>query len=135
VSEKQKKNAFFGKIEDRQAAVDLAKGCGTAFLVVAALQAALSYFIGYSVLVDAALYAICGYFIRAKHSRAAAVVALLLAALGLVVTFLNKAGHDLGGGNNIFLALILAWAGVRAVEATFKLRGKFSIASVAPENT
>ncbi|MDR7134561.1 surface polysaccharide O-acyltransferase-like enzyme [Lysobacter niastensis] len=132
MSEEQKKSSWFGKIDGRDGAIELAKGCGTAFLVVAALQAALSFIIGYSVLIDAALYAFCGYFIRNKHSRVAAVVALLLALIALVVTFINKAGQNLGGGNNVFIALIVAWAGVRAVEATFKLHGKLSAqASVA----
>jgi hypothetical protein len=28
-------------------------------------------------------------------------------------------------GKNIFLAVIMLWVGIRAVEATFKLHGKF----------
>jgi hypothetical protein len=34
-----------------------------------------------------------------------------------------------GGGNNIILALIVAWAAVRAVEATFKLHGRIKDAA------
>lgn len=135
MNEKQKKGVWFGKIDSRDEAVELAKGCGAAFLVVAAIQGALSFIVGYSLLIDAALYALCGYFIRTKHSRAAAVIVLLLAVVGLVVTILNKTGHNLGGGSNVFLALVVAWAGVRAVEATFKLRGRFSAQVLVPENT
>ena len=57
----------------------------------------------------------------------AALVLLVSAVIGAGVTFASKAGADLGGGNNIFLALIVLWAGIRAVEATFKLHGRFAV--------
>jgi hypothetical protein len=57
----------------------------------------------------------------------AALVLLVSAVIGAGVTFANKAGADLGGGNNIFLALIVLWAALRAVEATFKLHGRFAV--------
>ena len=47
----------------------------------------------------------------------------------MIVTVANKLGENLGGGTNIFLAVIVLWAAIRAVEATFKLRGKFSAQS------
>ena len=57
----------------------------------------------------------------------AALVLLVSAVIGAGVTFANKSGADLGGGNNIFRALIVLWAGIRAVEATFKLDGRFAV--------
>lgn len=55
-----------------------------------------------------------------------AVALLVLSLVGVGVTFANRAGANLGGGNNIILAIFVLWAAVRAVDATFKLRGKFS---------
>ena len=121
-----KKKGWLSKIESRADALKVVKDSSTAFFVVAAIQAALSFLVGFSVLIDAFIYAIGGFFLRRFNSRAAAIVLLLLAVLSAGVTVANKLGENLGGGNNIFLALIVLWAAIRAVEATFKLRGKFA---------
>lgn len=123
---KEKKKGWFSKIESREDALKVVKDTSSGFFFVAALQAALSFLVGFSVLFDAFIYVIGGFFLRRYNSRAAAVVLLVLAVAGAGVTFANKAGANLGGGNNIFLALIVLWAAIRAVEATFKIRGRFS---------
>ena len=129
-----KKDGLFSKIADREGAIKVARDCAAAFWVVAAIQAALSFFIGFGVLIDAAIYTACGYFVRSNYSRFAAVVALILAALALVVTFMNSAGGNLGGGNNMILAVIIAWAAIRSVEATFKIHGRFKEDAVTSGN-
>jgi cobalamin synthase len=126
VAKEQKKAGWFSKIASREDALKIIKDTSNGFFVVAAIQAALSFLVGYSILFDAALYAVGGFFLRKFNSRVAAVLLLLLAAIGAGVTFANKVGANLGGGNNIFLALIVLWAGVRAVEATFKLHRRFA---------
>ncbi len=130
----EKKKGSFSKIENRDDALKMVKDTSLAFFFVAGLQAILSYWIGSGVLIDAAVYAIGGFFLRRFNSRTAAVILLILALLGAGVTIANKAGANLGGGNNIILALIILWAGIRAVEATFKLHGRFSSAP-APDPT
>lgn len=132
MSEQQlKKMGLFSKIESREDALKVVKDTSLGFFVVAGLQAALSFLVGFSVLFDAVIYVAGGFFLRRFNSRAAAVVLLLLAIAGAGVTFANKAGANLGGGSNIFLALIVLWAAIRAVEATFKLRGRFSAETAA----
>ncbi len=126
----EKKKGSFSKIESRDEALKMVKDTSRAFFFVAGLQAILSYWIGFGVLVDAAIFAIGGFFLFRFNSRAAAVALLLLALLSAGVTIANKAGANIGGGNNIILALIILWAGIRAVEATFKLHGRFSPVSV-----
>jgi predicted ferric reductase len=128
-----KKKGLFSKIETRDDALKAVKDTSMGFFVVAALQAALSFLVGFSVLVDAALYVIGGFFVRRFHSRVAAVALLLLALVAAGVTVANKLGENLGGGNNILLAVIVLWAAVRAVEATFKLHGRFSEKAIAVE--
>lgn len=130
---KEKKKGWFAKIESRDDALKVVKDTSMGFFFVAALQAALSFLVGFSILFDAVIYAVGGFFLRRYNSRAAAVVLLILAVVGAGVTFANKAGANLGGGNNIFLALIVLWAAIRAVEATFKLRGRYSVEAVASE--
>jgi hypothetical protein len=68
-------------------------------------------------------------FLRRFNSRTAAIVLFILASVAMAVTVANKAGANLGGGTNIILALIVLWAAIRAVEATFKLHGKFAASS------
>jgi len=128
-----KKAGWFSKMKSREDALEIAKGAATGFFVVAAIQGALSFVVGFSILFDAVVYAAGGFFVRRFHSRVAAVVLFLVALVAVGVTLANKAGANLGGGNNIFLALIVLWASVRAVEATFKLHGRFAAATSATE--
>jgi hypothetical protein len=123
-----KKKGWFSKIESRDEALKMVEEASMAIFAIAALQAALSYFFGISLLVDAALYAIGGFFLRRLNSRAAASLLLALALVGAGVTAANELGESVGGSNNILLALILVWVAVRAVDATFKLHGKFAVA-------
>jgi hypothetical protein len=121
-----KKRGLFSSIESREDALKVAKDASTAFFLIAGLQALLSFVIGFSILLDAAFYLVGGFFVRRFHSRAAAIVLLLLAGISAAVTVGNRMGADLGGGKNVVLALIVLWAAIRAVEATFKLRGRFA---------
>jgi hypothetical protein len=135
MAEVEKKSGIFSAIRTRDDAERVAKDCGNAIFVVAAIQGAIGAFIAPPLLFDAAVYVLCGYFIRFRKSRSAAVIALLLSGIGFVVTVLNRMGQDVGGGNNIFLAVIVVIAGVRAVEATFKVNGRYKNASNAAEST
>ncbi len=46
------------------------------------------------------------------------------------MTFLNLVGVTALGGNNVILGLLIFWAAIRAVEATFKLQGQFAEESI-----
>jgi hypothetical protein len=120
-----KKPGLFSAIQDRDGAIKIARDCGNAFLMLAVLQGAIGLFLARSLLVDAAIFALCGLYIRRSYSRAAAILCLAVAAFAAVTTFANRVGANVGGGKNIFLAVIMLWVGIRAVEATFKLHGKF----------
>jgi hypothetical protein len=112
---------WFSKIETTDQALQVVKDTSNVFLVIAAIQAAGSFLVGYSILVDAVIYASGGFILRKYNSRAAAVSLLILTGIAVVATVGNKLGMQLGGGTNVFLALIVFWAGVRAVLATYKL--------------
>ena len=120
------KMKMFSSIGDREAAVAMAKDCGNAFFLIAAIQGVVGALVMPSVLADAVVYALCGYFVRFKHSRVAAVLGLLLSAFVLWVTLSNWFGQSQSGGSNIILAVVITIAAVRAVEATFKLHGRFA---------
>ena len=123
---KKQKKGVFSKIENRDDALKTIKDASIAFLVLAVIQGALGVFIAPSMLVDAALYAILGLILMKWKARTAAVLLLLLAGLATVVTVMNLLGIMAEGGRNIILALIVLVVAVRAVEATFKLHGKYA---------
>ena len=124
--EKEKKKRWLTKIENREDALKMVKDTTTGFFVVAGIIAAISFVLGFSLLIDAALYTVGAFFIRKYNSRAAAVMLLILASVSAGITLANMTGANLGGGNNLFLAIIIFWAAIRAVEATYKLHGRFS---------
>ena len=73
---------------------------------------------------DAILYLIFGAILLKFKSRVSAILLLLLTSGALVMTFINKINPDLKngtGGTNLFLAVIMIWVSVRAIQATFKL--------------
>jgi hypothetical protein len=121
-----KKNSWFSKIENREDALKVIKDTSTAFIAIAILQAILSYFFGPSVLIDAIINAGGAFFLRRFNSRVAAIVLLVVAVLSVGITIANLLGAKLGTGTNILMAIIVFWAGVRAVEATFKFHGRFA---------
>lgn len=122
----KKKNGLFDKIENRDEALKLVRDASIGFFILAAIQGAASFLLGSSLLIDAALYVVGGFFLFKFRSRTAAVLLLLLACLGAGVTIANKMGANLGGGGNVILSLIVLVVAARAVEATFKLRGRFA---------
>ena len=121
-------NALFGRIANREAAIDLAKWAALGFFLAAAFVAFFAFFVGPRLLFVAAVYAICGYFTRYKFSRLAAVAGVSLSVLCFLVPFLFPESRS----GMVFALLI--WFGVRGIEATFKLHGRFSLQS-SSQNT
>jgi hypothetical protein len=123
-----KKFSLMSKIESREDALKVAKEVSTAFFVLAAVQGAIGAFIMPSMIIDAILYAVLAAMLRMWKSRVVAVILLLLATASAVTTVLTKFGVAELGGGNIFLAGAVLWAGIRGVQATFLLRGRFAAA-------
>jgi hypothetical protein len=121
-----KKKGLFSSIDSREDALKMTRDAAWGFLFVAALQALLGFLIAPSVLIDAAVLALLGSVLMKWHSRAAAVLLLLVSIGQATVTVLNQMGVTAIGGKNIYLAIIMVIVSVRAVEATFKLHGRFA---------
>ncbi|MDX2027273.1 MAG: hypothetical protein SFW62_01405 [Alphaproteobacteria bacterium] len=124
----KKKHIMFSRIENREDALKMVRDVSYGFFFVAVLQTlvGLLFLHDFSVLVDAAIYVVGGLFLLRFKSRAAAVAILLMALLAAGVTGANIGSSRPYGGTNIILALIILWAAIRAVEATFKLHGRFT---------
>lgn len=128
--EKVKKKGMFAKIESREDALKTIKDCAYGFFVVAAIQAGAGYFIAPSLIIDAILYIALAGILLKWNSRVAAIFLLIISGVAVYMTVLNRLGMAAEGGNNIFLALIMLWAGIRSVEATFKVNGKYAQARI-----
>jgi hypothetical protein len=117
---------MFSSIDTREEALKMCKDAALGFFFVAALQGALGFFLMPSMLIDAVILGLLAFFLMKSQSRAAAVLLLLVSAGQATVTLLNRLGVTQMGGKNIILAVIMVIAAVRAVEATFKLQGRFT---------
>ena len=120
----KKKNAWFGKIETREEALKVIKDSSYGFFFIAVLQAVIGFALGMNLWLDAVLYLIFGGILLKFKSRVAAILLLLLTSGALVMTFINKINPDPSsrtGGTNLFLAVIMIWTSIRAIQATFKL--------------
>lgn len=118
----KKKNSWFGKIETKDEALKVIKDASNGFYFLAALQIVLGCFImGMEAIVDGVIFAVCAFLLRKFNSRVVAVILLLLSIGGLIVTGINKFGGG-SGGQNLFLAVIMIWVSIRAIQATFGLK-------------
>lgn len=120
------RKGLFAPIDTREAALKTIRQSAIVFLVVAGLQAGLAILIAPSLMLEAALYAILGVCLLKWRSRVVATVLLLLSAVALVVTVLNKIGLMSSAGHSLILAIIVAYMALRAVVATFTLHGRFA---------
>jgi hypothetical protein len=99
---------------------DTAKGLFT----IAVVMVLASFILGGFVLLDSAILVALGLWLLWRQDRPPATVALLYASYTFVMTAINWWGYvsSTGGGSgrNIVLAIIVLWASIRSVQATYK---------------
>lgn len=118
---------LFSKITDRDIALKITKETSLVFIIIGIYQCFVFYFVGINVvLVDAAIYIIFGFVLREWKSRVAAVILLIQASISAVITILYFLGYSSEGEVSIIIVIAILFIAVRAVEATFKLHGRFS---------
>ncbi|MDD5111021.1 MAG: hypothetical protein PHG85_00580 [Candidatus Altiarchaeota archaeon] len=111
----------FRKIETREDALTMIKDVSKGFIVVAVILAAIGFFIDLYMLIDAFLFGFFGVVLFYTKSRLSAMALFLLSVFAFFTTVYNFMHPALGGGKNIFLAVILLWGGLRAVQAANRL--------------
>ncbi len=121
-----KKKNLFSRIESRDDALKVTSDASSGFLVMAGIQAVGSIFVGPSILIDAVIWAVLAGMLRAWKSRVVAILLLLMSLGVIVVTILNRMGVTHEGGGNLLLVGLMLLLSVRAVQATFLLRGRFT---------
>jgi hypothetical protein len=131
------KSRWFAAIATREEALKTISETGNGFFAVAAIQAVLGLVlinsnsnVGFDVLIDVPLYVGLAAWLKWGRSRTAAVLLLIVASIAGVTTVLGQL-KIMAGGKNMIIAAIVLWAAIKAVEATFKLRGRFKDESVA----
>ncbi len=122
----KKKNSLFSKIESRADALKVIKESAIAFVAIGLLQVAAAIFLFPELFFDAVVNIVLGLVLMFLKSRIAAVLLLLWSGAAVVITVLNMFGITASGGTNVIMSLIIFWAAVKAVEATFKLYGRFA---------
>jgi len=122
----EKKKGFFAPLASRDEALEGVKEYSVAFYVIAGIQGLIGYFAAPAMIFDAVILAALATVLRLWNSRVAAVLLLILSTLILGSTIMSRLGVEGAGGSNIFLALMLFWAAIKSVEATFKLHGRFA---------
>ena len=125
------KSKWFAAIATREEALKIINETAMGFFAVAAIQAVLGLVlmnansnVGAEVLIDVPLYVGLAAWLKWGLSRTAAVLLLVVASISAVTTVLGQL-KIMDGGKNMVLAAIVLWAAIKAVEATFKLRGRF----------
>lgn len=121
----EKKNGLFSKIESADDARATIRGASSAAFFVAAMDIVLGALLVPSIIFDGIVLAILGAILRSAQSRVAATLLLIFCGAEAIITFLNRLSVTHQGGGNIYLAIIMVIAAMRAVEATFKLHGTF----------
>jgi len=116
---------LFRPISDAESCRQTLKDVSIGFYVLAAIQGAIGAFLMPSMLIDAVLIAVLAALIQTIKSRIAAVLLCLMSAIMLVTTIITALGIAQMGGKNLWLAVIAAWCGIKAVEATFKYHSKY----------
>jgi hypothetical protein len=136
-----KESKWFFPVNDLEAANKAIKTAYQSAFALAAIQAliigGLSIFSNPALainLTDPIFLAAIGYVLYLKPSRFAAVCLFLYSILIAYVTFAARAGIETSGfgGKNIFLALLLIYAGYQGLVGTFKYH-KYSETSLNPK--
>jgi hypothetical protein len=110
------------KIETRDAALTIIKDAAYCFFGLAGLILVLGVPGDYRMLSDVIVLAVCALCLRRFNSRTAALILLA----GISLPFLWTLGTHPFDVIGILLAAFFMWLAVRAVEASFKLHGRFS---------
>jgi hypothetical protein len=116
---------FFSTIKNRGDAQLMIRYVVLGYYLLSGVLVILALFNRSTVWVDALVYAGLAYALGRSHSRAIAIILALL-SLGLLATTLVQVPAEAIRGRNPLVAFFMLMSSLRAVEATFKLYGRFS---------
>lgn len=119
----KKSSSYYGPIESQEAANKLINDAASIFYALAVLQGAIEYFFvsAASGITDGLIMAGLAFLLKRYRKPWIAMTLLVLVGLGFVITMENKLNGGTGGAN-IYLAVIVFWTSIRAVQAIYKLK-------------
>lgn len=129
------RRGIFSLIRSRDDALNVVTDTAIAFLAVAAVLVWLSFDKGWQNLVDAAFYVVLASLMWRFKSPAAAFSLLLVAVMRFFVTVAQLADTGTIGVVFMVVTVVVLFAGIRAVEATLKLNGRFATPNRADGST
>lgn len=116
----------FDPITSRDGALKTIKEAAIGLLVLAGIQTVIFAFVMRSGLIDTFLLAVLALLLLWLKSRIIAILVLVYSIVEGFATLLSFAGVENLGGKNIWLAALIVWTAIKAVDATFKLHGKYA---------
>jgi hypothetical protein len=131
-TEDKKKFSLLKWIDNREEALKTIKESSYVFLFIAILNGVTGFFISPLLIGYAILFSILAMLLLWLKSRIIAVALLLVSGSSLVMTLLRNFNSTKAGGPSIILAIIVFWISIKALEATFKLHGKFKENQIDP---
>lgn len=120
--EKKKKTPTwsFGKIESKEDCESIMKEVGIGFAVLGVIQWLIGCFVmWWWAIIDGVLFIVLWILLKYLNSRTVAILLSILALLAIYSTFMNNIWAWTGGKNTI-LSLIMWFAALRWMQATFK---------------
>ncbi len=117
----EKKIAWISKIETRDDALEVVTVASYAFFFLAALQIVLYLAVKSAGAFAVAVLLAAGGAALRLHNRTAAAVLLAVSGLEVLATVAKMFGAHPGFGSNVFVAGLMVWVAVRAVQATWAL--------------
>jgi DNA-directed RNA polymerase subunit RPC12/RpoP len=128
---KKKGVDFFGKIDSRETALNIINWVACIYLAAIVLNFCIGQIEPADLatsIVSAIIYLLLVFFLWKYKSRVAAILLAALLAFGTIYLAMSQANIVV-----VVLNFLQVFATIRAIEATFKLHGKFSMAnSIAP---
>lgn len=122
----------FRPIETREDAADAIRECTSVLMLVGLMQLSLSWLAGVGTAVDVLVYVPLAGAVNRFNSRFAAGL-LLLFSLGAVALTVAAPVARIDARADLILIAVLAWASVRAVEATWAFHRKPRAAALAAQ--
>ena len=124
--ERPHRTGLLGRILNREDALKTIKQASYVIIVMAFMYAVAGFITDPALITDGLIYIILGVLLLWLKSRIVSIITLIFSLLALLLFILNKTGVVEEGGSLVgIFVIILLIASAKAVEGTFKLRGKY----------
>ncbi|MBN1906097.1 MAG: hypothetical protein JW927_13475 [Deltaproteobacteria bacterium] len=126
--DKPHRTGLLGRILNKEDAIKTIKQASYVIIVMAFIYAFIGFLTEPALITDGIFYCILGVLLLWLKSRVVSIITLIFSLLALLLFILNKTGVvEEGGSLGGIFVIILLIASAKAVEGTFKFRGKYKV--------